>query len=483
MKFSRLNLALSILFFGVLSIPLWLKLDVLSIRLWDEARNAVNAAEMAQTGNLLVRTFNFEPETYNLKPPLLTWLQAFFIKVLGYNELAIRLPSVIASILSLWLVFKLVFSFTKNHASSILAVGITATASGFYGEHVGRFGDHDALLVTLCLWLVYEVFKYVQSGRAKFLYWSAFAVFLGVMCKSISILLLLPGLVLAILIYRKLIPALKDKSLWFGVVGVVALIAAYYGIRNFLQPDYLYYVWNDELFPRYLNTSKNLSFREEGPFYYINQLTKHQMNYGIWGLLLIPLGLYNKTTRKPTLAILFVILSFLAIISKGTHNFWYVAPAIPLIAVVVGLSFYALLSVISIKQFSWLMVFVLLYMPFKRTHKHILNTSEPGYAQETYGISYYLRDKSRAQKLPKSTKIVLDSVYGFEPHLFYVRKLNHLNSLELPRYRLNKLENQDTVLISHHQTYQALKLRYTISVLDEMPPTTKLLAIHKKREP
>ncbi|MFT7101254.1 MAG: 4-amino-4-deoxy-L-arabinose transferase-like glycosyltransferase, partial [Bacteroidia bacterium] len=48
---------LVVIVFFMISIPLWLKVDVLPMRLWDESRNAVNAIEMYQTGDWLVRTY------------------------------------------------------------------------------------------------------------------------------------------------------------------------------------------------------------------------------------------------------------------------------------------------------------------------------------------------------------------------------------------------------------------------------------------
>jgi len=98
--------------FYIISMPLWLKVDLLPIRLWDEARNAVNAIEMSQSHNWLVRTYNGIPETFETKPPLLTWFQVVSLKVFGYNELAIRLPSVVFSILSLIVLFVLLFKMT-----------------------------------------------------------------------------------------------------------------------------------------------------------------------------------------------------------------------------------------------------------------------------------------------------------------------------------------------------------------------------------
>lgn len=77
---------------------LFLHLDAINLYRWDESLNAVHAYEMSQSGNLLVRTFLGNPETWDTKPPLLTWLQAFFLRTLGYHELSIRLPSALATL-------------------------------------------------------------------------------------------------------------------------------------------------------------------------------------------------------------------------------------------------------------------------------------------------------------------------------------------------------------------------------------------------
>ncbi|UOQ78563.1 hypothetical protein MUN84_08455 [Hymenobacter sp. 5516J-16] len=64
------------------------------IYLWDESRVAVNAAEMALNNNWLVAHFEGQPDLWNTKPPLLLWLQVLSIKLFGFNEVAIRLPTV-----------------------------------------------------------------------------------------------------------------------------------------------------------------------------------------------------------------------------------------------------------------------------------------------------------------------------------------------------------------------------------------------------
>lgn len=118
MSSSSKKAILEWLFVGVimvlLSVPLWLKVDQLPIRLWDEAQNAVNALEMSQTHNWLVRTYDYQPDTFDCKPPLLIWFQVLSIKALGLTELSIRLPSVVFSILSCFILFALIYTMTDK---------------------------------------------------------------------------------------------------------------------------------------------------------------------------------------------------------------------------------------------------------------------------------------------------------------------------------------------------------------------------------
>ena len=61
--------------------------------LWDvdEGRNAEATAEMVESGNWIIPTFNYELRVD--KPVLLYWLQAAAYHLFGVNEFAARLPS------------------------------------------------------------------------------------------------------------------------------------------------------------------------------------------------------------------------------------------------------------------------------------------------------------------------------------------------------------------------------------------------------
>ena len=89
----------------LLAIPIFWHLDTLPIRVWDEARLAINAYEMLNNGDLIVTHFNGKPDMWNTKPPLLIWIQALFMKILGVNELSVRMPSTIAAFLTCIVLF------------------------------------------------------------------------------------------------------------------------------------------------------------------------------------------------------------------------------------------------------------------------------------------------------------------------------------------------------------------------------------------
>lgn len=78
---------------------LFVKLGSFHMKTWDESMFAVNTYEMLKNGNYFSLYYNGLPDLYNTKPPLTNWLQLLCVKMLGYNELAIRIPSALATFL------------------------------------------------------------------------------------------------------------------------------------------------------------------------------------------------------------------------------------------------------------------------------------------------------------------------------------------------------------------------------------------------
>ena len=454
------------------------------MRMWDESRNAVNTIEMYQTNNWLVRTFHFTPETYELKPPLLTWCQVGSLHLFGVNELGIRFPSVLFSLITLALLLLLVYKMTSSWWASIVAVLVAATSAGFYGEHVGRYGDHDALLVMLCTATLVCVYGYATTKKNTYIYLTAIAIMLGVFAKSIAIMMIFPGIALWLFTDKKALGLLRSPHFYLAGVLAAIPVAAYYLSREKLQPGYLDLVWQNELFPRFFNTSTDLTFNEYSFWYYFQLLAAEKMRHWSWLLplvLIIPFAV-KKIDRRWTFWVVQALV-FLLIISSGSKNFWYLAPAIPMLSGAIAVSAFLFLK--KETKLTWLILVPLLVAgiaSYKQAYRYAFHISERYYEWETNGISHLLRDKERAAQLPSSTTILLDDAYGLEPHMFYVKHLQMEREIPLKRTFMNQLQPNDTILISHQSVYENLQREYDVQVLDSMYLHVRLVRLNTTLE-
>lgn len=141
----------------------YVRLGSYPLMTWDEAiyaNAALNAADHGYWSIPHLQGYDsLARSPYLKKPPLAIWLQALSILVLGPNELAVRLPSATAAILSAVVVYLLARDVADSTAGLVGALAFVATA-GLYAEmNGGRFGATDTLhtlfgsTVLYLLWL------------------------------------------------------------------------------------------------------------------------------------------------------------------------------------------------------------------------------------------------------------------------------------------------------------------------------------------
>ena len=224
--------------------------------LWnpDEARYAVVAREMLERGDLFVPHLN--GEVYTQKPPLLFWaIGAASLLSGGVDETSARLPSALAAIAAVLLVFLLGERLFGRRAG-FLAAAVFATCAKVLWQ--GRFGQIDMLLVALvtaAVWCwVREVFpegtpmssraraRDLGGGRRDVLPY-LFFFFAGLATLAKGPVGLLPPL-LSILVYRVLAHGWEGLRglrlgrgllLWAAVVAAWLLPAALAGGPEYLE--------------------------------------------------------------------------------------------------------------------------------------------------------------------------------------------------------------------------------------------------------
>jgi 4-amino-4-deoxy-L-arabinose transferase-like glycosyltransferase len=183
----------------------------------DEGMYAEIAREMLANGTWIVPTFNGVP--YIEKPPLMYWLTAGTLAVLGPSEAAARLWKVLpvlGAVAATWALGRRLFS----PRVGIVAAGILATTSGTF--LFSRISVMDPLLLLGVSVAAYGVARAGErSGSADLCFWVGNAI--GVMSKG------LPGLVFPLALLGWWAAIRRDprafRAVWTGRgIAVAALL-------------------------------------------------------------------------------------------------------------------------------------------------------------------------------------------------------------------------------------------------------------------
>ena len=249
---ARKNLVLGIV---LAACAAFMFIDVVAppIVLSDESRVAVNALEMRLRGDPLITTYDFAPDLWNTKPPLLIWLIQIPLAIFGPAEWALRAPSNLAAMGTLALVFAFTRRITRSVAAGAAAAALLALSLGFFGEHGARTADYDALLCFFTTAYLMALFFALHRRRPA----PARALLIGalvagaVLTKSIAGLT--PGVGVAIYLVMANRWRRPLQSPWWAAAAIAAVLAPalYFGLREAAAPGYLAAVWRNDLGGRF----------------------------------------------------------------------------------------------------------------------------------------------------------------------------------------------------------------------------------------
>lgn len=413
--------------------PIFGHLDTLPIRIWDEARLAINAYEMLNNGDFIVTHFGGNPDMWNTKPPLLIGFQVFFMKMVGVNELAVRLPSAISAFFTC--ITLLIFShrYLKNSWFGFIAVLVLITSHGYINVHATRTGDYDALLTLFTTLGGLLFFSYCEKQNNKHLYLFFLFTALAVLTKSVTGLLFLPAIFIYSIIQKQFIPILKNKHFYIGLLSFFGLVIGYYLLREVNNPGYITAVQENELGGRYLHVIEN---HKHGFWYYYNNLIDFQMP--VWHLL-IPCGLItgfaikNKRINRITLfSFLMIICFFLVISTAQTKLEWYDVPLFPFLAILIAIFIYYVFDLLekfklinqtlSVNVAPFIFLFFIGITPYQKILDKTYKPKEYSWDKEFYEIGYFLKDAVKG-KYDLNNQYLLYDGYNAQ-NLFYLNILN-----------------------------------------------------------
>jgi 4-amino-4-deoxy-L-arabinose transferase-like glycosyltransferase len=317
--------------------------------LWepDEGRYAEIAREMVLAHDYVTPRDNWV--RYFEKPPLVYWAEAFSIKLLGANELAVRLPAALASVAEVAVTAALgeaMFGAAVGLAGAMV-LGLSPLVFGF-----ARFATLDpalALFITASLGAFWAAARAPgfdgAAGRRWFLLSAAMAG-AGTLTKGPVALLLTGAVGLAWLLARQRAREITRMP-WLGAIAIYTAIAApWFVLAARRNPEFLRFFFIHEHVERYLENVEH----GWGPYFFVVVVIA-----GIWPwIFFVPIGVHElmrargdgdeaqapgrRSEARASLAFLLwwfgIILVFFSIPRAKLGS--YILPALAPLAIVAG---------------------------------------------------------------------------------------------------------------------------------------------------
>lgn len=211
-----------ILFFIILLIGILVRVikwpNMIELVHLDEAMTAINAKTIAEQGiDMYGTTYPvfFETWKWGGQTAVLTYLMALAIKILGFNMIAIRMPTLIVSILSIVIIYLLTNKLFHNKKMALIAMFLTAISPWHILQSL--FALDCNMFPHVTLFAVFLLCNGIEENKRFYLYLSM--VFFAIAMYTYGLALyFIPLFLLILAIYLLKTKKIKVRDILISIV-------------------------------------------------------------------------------------------------------------------------------------------------------------------------------------------------------------------------------------------------------------------------
>jgi 4-amino-4-deoxy-L-arabinose transferase-like glycosyltransferase len=436
------------------------RLDANPLFIWDEARVAVSALEMSQSHHYFIPTYEGKPDMWSVKPPLMVIIQSFSMDVFGYNELGARMPTALAAVGTVLLLLWFSIRILKDLAAGFCAVIFLCTSGGYICMHVARSGDYDTLLIFFLTGFFLSGVAFVIRQQYKFYVLLNVFLLLALFTKGIAGMFFAPGIFFFIVLQKGMFKRLLQLKFILPPILVLVSIGGYYLLREQYNPGYIHTVVYEELQGRMADTHFNLN--RPWYFFFENMVSSTFSPWWILALLTIPYYfIANNAERKLILATwLTVVIFWIPLIVTVNKNFWYNAPAYPLLSLMAAVVFSAIFKFFTqpiTKDYARDVLFLLVVLLF---------TTPVFY--RIFSTEVCSDDRRGLAELIKSGKIVQHAQLvskDYNPTALFYQKALRIKGVDVDISNADVVKSGDVIIATNKEDANEIKGRFQHNTL------------------
>jgi len=216
-----------------------------------EARYANMALIMAMSNDWITPYFDVGIPFWG-KPPLSFWAAALSYEIFGVHDFVPRIPSLIATLLTAWLIFRYLVTF---YAKATAYLGVLVYLSMVLVFVLGGAVLTDPFLVFASTLTMISFIMVIQKQES---YWSHLffiGIALGLLTKGPLIFVLVGGALSMWLMWDiKRLALLREFSWWAGIGIVLLLALPWYVLAELKTPGFIDYFIVGEHFMRFVDS-------------------------------------------------------------------------------------------------------------------------------------------------------------------------------------------------------------------------------------
>jgi len=242
---------LDFLFWLLIAIVMSRLISMALIPMFDttEPRYAEIARIMAESGDWITPWFDYGIPFWG-KPPLSFWLEALSFKLFGITEFSARLPSWLAHVISLWLIYNLVRHISSHRQGLIAALIFSSMALSLMLSGAVLTDPFLSLGTTLSLVSIILALKFPHSMWG---WWFFIGLAIGLLAKGPLAVVLILGPIFLWILWRRQWRDLLVLPWIRGIALTLLLVLPWYIAAELKTPGFINYFIIGEHFLRFID--------------------------------------------------------------------------------------------------------------------------------------------------------------------------------------------------------------------------------------